>query len=119
MPKIYNVDFRNWKQKKADILYAVSDKLHKTADFMRENKEVLLVVVPIGAGLVKTVVKATVKHGNLRKEEELKERYIYDRSLGAYWKLKRKLSKKEQLEIDRQRSRGKRLGIILDDMNLI
>lgn len=119
MAKMYTIDQRSWRQKVDDFRYEVSYKLQQCADYMRENKDVLMIVVPIAAGGVSTIVRTIVKHSHLRKEEMLKERYIYDRSLGAYWKLKRKLKKSEQLEIARRRETGRSLGNILNDLNLI
>ena len=58
------------------------------------------------------------KRINLRKQEELKDLYCYDRSLGHYWRLRRELSNKEWLEIDQRKKNGERLSDILAEMKV-
>ena len=53
------------------------------------------------------------------KDEELHDLYCYDRSLGHYWRLKRELSNKEWLEIDKRKKEGERLADILADMRVL
>ena len=59
------------------------------------------------------------KRINLRKQEELKDLYCYDRSLGHYWRLRRELSNKEWLEIDQRKKNGERLSDILAEMTVL
>lgn len=56
---------------------------------------------------------------DLREQQRLREEYIYDRSLGSYWKTRRKLSNSEKLEIERRRRQGESLGEILRSMRLL
>ena len=46
------------------------------------------------------------KHAALTKEQNLKDLYCYDRSLGHYWKLRRELTNEEWLEIDKRKKNG-------------
>ena len=59
------------------------------------------------------------KHAALAKEQDLKDLYCYDRSLGHYWKLRRELTNDEWLEIDKRKKEGERLSDILDDMKVL
>lgn len=70
-------------------------------------------------GSVIGLVKRADRKADLKKAENLKERYIYDRSIGGYWKTRRKLSTNDMLEIERQKKLGRSLGEILRDMRLL
>lgn len=70
-------------------------------------------------GSVIGLVKRADRKADLKKAEQLKERYIYDRSIGGYWKTRRKLSTSDMLEIERQKKLGRGLGEILRDMRLL
>ena len=99
-----------WKLKKA---------FRKGKEWAVRNKELLIVITPAVAGAVTTIVKVVGKRANLHKEEELKDLYCYDRSLGHYWRLRRELSNKEWVEIDRRKASGERLADILSEMRLL
>lgn len=83
------------------------------------------VVIPLAVG-VGTAVGGVGKFlGGLEKrkavKEEIKrqERMIYNHSTGHYVELKRPLSAKQTLELERRRSYGEPLSVILDDMRLL
>ena len=52
-------------------------------------------------------------------EKELKDTYIYDRSMGHYWKCRKKPTTEQYLEIERRKANGEGLGTILTDMKLL
>lgn len=93
--------------------------IRKGREWLDRNKEALIVIVPIAIKGVTTVYKVVSKRSNLRKEEQLKDLYCYDRSLGHYWRLRRELSNKEWLEIDRRKKNGERLADILEEMRVL
>ena len=97
----------------------IVSKLQAVKEWLIRNKEAVVTIVPIAVGGAATVVKVVGKHVNLRKEEDLKDLYCYDRSLGHYWKLKRNLSNQEWLEIDRRKKNGERLSDILFDLRVL
>ena len=97
----------------------VADKLHKTADFVRENKELLIVIIPIGAKLVSRLSKDVTRHRTVKEERYLRDNYVYDNRLGHYWELKRKASNSEWKIIERRKNNGESLGIILSDLKLL
>lgn len=70
-------------------------------------------------GSVIGLAKRADRKADLKKAENLKERYIYDRSIGGYWKTRRKLNTSDMLEIERQKKLGRSLGEILRDMRLL
>ena len=55
----------------------------------------------------------------LRKERNLKELYCYDRSLGHYWELRRKLTNREWIDINKRMREGKKLGEILQELKVL
>lgn len=70
-------------------------------------------------GSVIGLARRADRKADLKKAENLKERYIYDRSIGGYWKTRRKLNTSDMLEIERQKKLGRSLGEILRDMRLL
>ena len=98
---------------------AIKDKAQKCKEWIVRNKEAVVASVPIVIGGITTVVKAVSKHNSQRKEQDLKDLYCYDRSLGHYWKLKRPLSNDEWLEIDKRKKNGERLSDILDELKVL
>ena len=83
------------------------------------NKEIILTLTPVMIAGVTTVCKVVGKRRNLRKEQDLKDLYCYDRSLGHYWRLRRELSNKEWLEIDQRKKDGERLSDILAELKVL
>lgn len=111
-------DFRK-EARKRDIKEKIKSKIQSGKDWFIQNKEIVITLVPIIIGGVTTVAKVVGKRVNLHKQEELKDLYCYDRSLGHYWRLKRELSNKEWLEIDRRKKGGERLADILSEMKVL
>lgn len=91
----------------------------QVGEWINNYKEILVVFIPIAIKGVTTVYKVVGKTRNLHKQEQLKDLYCYDRSLGHYWKLRRELTNKEWLEIDRRKKSGERLSDILEDMRVL
>lgn len=113
------IDCRSTKQKVEDLKWKAKDKLHSAGEWCNRNKEWLYFIVPIAVPMATSMIKGSIRKRNLNKEEKLKEEYCYDRSLGHYWALKRKLSNKEWLEIEGRRKNGERLADILSDMRVL
>ena len=101
-------------------------KMAKMKEVVCKGLTTLIVVgVPAVAAVTPAIVAITgaVKTVNRRAiaqtEKESKENYCYDRSLGHYWELKRKLSNSEWLEINRRKDCGEKLADILADMKVL
>lgn len=113
------VDFRTKEQKKAEFKDKIDSMIQNGKHWFVRNKDVLITVTPVIIGGVATVSKVVGKRVNLHKQESIKNLYCYDRSLGHYWRLRRELSNKEWLDIDRRKRNGERLADILADMRVL
>lgn len=111
---------REFKEKvKEKVKEKASNAYQKTKAFCINNREIVIpVAITLSTGLVK-ISKMAVKSKNLKKEEQLKEEYCYDRSLGHYWKLRRPLTNDEWLEIDQRKRDGERLSDILAELKVL
>lgn len=113
------VDFRTKEQKKAEFKDKIESMIQSGKHWFIHNKDALITVTPVIIGGVVTVTKVIGKRVNLHKQESIKNLYCYDRSLGHYWRLRRELSNKEWLDIDRRKRNGERLADILADMRVL
>ncbi len=72
------------------------------------------------SGGIHKVTRIISRHVALHKEQTLKDRYVYDRSLNMYLKTKRKLTRKDMDNINRQmRKTGKRKSEVMSDLHLL
>lgn len=107
------------KRKRQEFVENLKWKFNQAVVWADGNKEILIVVIPCIAGAVKLVTKTVNKSINLKKEEQLKDLYCYDRSLGHYWKLRRELTNDEWIEIDKRKKQGERLADILSELKVL
>lgn len=123
MKKMYTVDDINKSinrlRKKEQVKKSVHDKVKKTVDWCNRNKEVIIVLAPVVFGACTALVKGVSKNVNLRKEKQVKDLYCYDRSLGHYWALRRELTNREWVEIDKRKQNGERLADILSELKVL
>lgn len=107
------------KDKACEMKAAVDIKMWQAGQWAKENPEqaASVAIAALGAGV--TIVRRIDRGARLRKETALKERYIYDRSLGSYWKLRRKPTKNELLRIETMKKAGMGYGDILTKLRLI
>lgn len=117
MKKNFKEEYFNGSQ--ATLKEKIEHKLNNAKDWAIDNKELLIKVAPVVIGGVRVAAKIAHKQIVLHKTKDLKELYCYDRSLGHYWQLKRKLSNKEWIEIDKRKANGERLSDILSAMNVL
>lgn len=111
-------DFKKESKKRA-IKEKFNRWIQNGKEWFYRNKDVVITLTPVVIAGVTTVVKVVGKRVNLGKQEDIKNFYCYDRSLGHYWRLRRELSNKEWLEIDRRKKDGERLSDILSDMRVL
>lgn len=97
----------------------INVKIQNGKEWIVKNKEAVITLTPVIIGGVTTVSKVVGKRINLHKQENLKDLYCYDRSLGHYWRLRRELTNKEWLEIDQRKKNGERLSDILEQMKVL
>ena len=107
------------KEKFENFKYSIKEKCRRTVDYLKDNKEVLLVVIPVVAGAVAGTIKLATKVANNHKVETIKRKYIYDPSGGFYWPTRRPLTGAEKLELDERHRNGESYGQILVDMKLL
>ena len=119
MNNTINIDDFRKEAKRRQFKEKLNQKFQKGKEWVVRNKEAVIVLTPIVIKGATTIIKVAGKHVNLHKEEELKDLYCYDRSLGHYWKLKRELTNKEWLEIDQRKKNGERLSDILDELKVL
>lgn len=108
----------NWFEKKT-LKQKVEIKTKEAWNWLKDNKEATLGIVVIAAGAIKSISKAVRKHIDYKETEELVDKRVYDRSLGHYWELRRKLTNREWVEINERKKDGDSLGDILQQMNLL
>ena len=101
---------------------AITNGWNKVVDGVRENKDVLMFVVPpalaVIGGVTKVASKGIANH-TANKEIRFKERHIYDHSQGRYVSLKRPMNTMEGLEFERRKEKGEGTNSILFDMGLL
>lgn len=84
-----------------------------------DNKDWLVVVVPIGLVVLGKTITAVRIHTNNLAEVKMKENYIYDRSLGYSLRLKRRLNAKQLELIQARKDNGEKLIDILSSMRVL
>lgn len=101
-------------------------RVKKTGEWLSNNKELTLILAPAAIGLVTIITKGgiglvrdAIKAINIRSEKHVKDFYCYDRSLGHYWSLKRELTNREWIDIDKRKQNGERLADILNDLHVL
>lgn len=116
------IDKDELKRKAANAKEKAARKAKDARAWCRANRDLLVVAIPAGATVASAGMKMHSKHvakANLRKEKELQERYVYDRSLGMYHKLRKPLTSAQAIEIEKRRADGEKMAMILRSMKLI
>lgn len=117
--EVVNMSDFHKESKKREFKEKVNAKIRSGKEWFEKNREAVITLTPIIIGGVTTVSKVVGKRMNLRKQEDLKDLYCYDRSLGHYWRLRRELTNQEWLEIDRRKKNGERLADILEELKVL
>lgn len=121
--KFYTFEQLDKEMKKAQRKQKREKFFNDAKNWINNNTQVVLVLGPIVIGgvfsLVKMTTRGITKQIQLHKEDELKTLYCYDRSLGHYWKLRRKLKNSEWVQIDKRKANGERLADILEDLKVL
>lgn len=107
------------ERKMREFKEKLNQKFNEAKSWVVRNKELIIYFTPIIITGVTTVVKVVGRHVNLRKAESVKNLYCYDRSLGHYWSLRRELTNREWIEIDKRKKNGERLADILSEMKVL
>ena len=111
---------KSWtKEKLEDAKVAVDMKMWQLGEWAKEHPEQAATIACTAIGATGVILKRIDRNARIRKEAALKDRYIYDRSLGSYWNLRRKPTQTERLKIERLRREGLSYGEILTRMKLL
>lgn len=102
-------EFKFWAKQKSNEAY----------NFCVEHKEALIVLVPVIVSGSIELIKIVARSKNNKEDRYLKENYIYDRSCGHYYELKRQPKSSEWRLIDQRKAEGELLGDILQDMRIL
>lgn len=119
MAKIIKHDFRVKAFKRKEFKEKFKSKFTDVKNWVVRHRVELLTFGPVIITSLATIFKVVGRSHNLHKEEANKNLYCYDNRLGHYWALRRKLSNKEWLEIDRRKKNGERLADILAELKVL
>lgn len=110
------------ESKRREFKENVKRKFSNAVNFVSDHKEEIMILSPIimaGIAGITKVSKGMIRNHNLNKEQDLKELYCYDRSLGRYWKLQKPLSNNDWITINDRKKNGETLADILSSMNVL
>lgn len=96
----------------------VKDFMSGAWNFCKENKEELVVLVPLGLAAA-TGIKNLRSSTTRDSERHRIDTTYYDPCTGAHWQLKRQLSNDERAELMARRRRGEYTEDILEDMRVL
>ena len=107
------------KEKIGEMKTEDQEKANQFSDWCKMHREAILVLVPVLVSGTVELVKVVAKSRNTSEERRLKENFIYDRSNGHYYELKRQPKASEWALIDYRKGSGEYLGDILSDMKIL
>lgn len=106
-----------------DACKKAKTKVTDTIIWVRDNPENTVAILGGATAAIKAISsigKRLTRNAALRQEKYNKERYIYDRSLNTYVKIKRKLTQSDFVKINQMRKKtGKKVSEILSDLDLV
>ena len=98
---------------------SVDIRLWQAREWGKEHPEEAATIICTAIGAIGLIGRRAYHRHKVHMESQLKERYIYDRSLGRYWKLRRKLTTSEQIQISEMKRAGMSYGDILTKLKLL
>lgn len=112
------IDFKLWNLKQ-DIKIGV----RQSVAWFNENKEfAVTVAIPAAIAVIggaNKIAKSVDRKVDLKKEQMLKDRRVYNRSTGSHLALRRKMTAREQVEYERRKKNGEPTALILNEMGLL
>ena len=122
--KIVDLDSFKKEQKKRERKKWFSRKIEAIVNWIKgDSAAIIIPAIATAIGflirLIITLVKSVSKSSSLKKQAELKDLYCYDRSLGHYWKLRRKLTNNDWVEINKRKKNGEKLADILSELKVL
>lgn len=110
------------KQKIEDVRWKAKQKVAAAKEWVKENKEVVILAAPVVIKAGKEIYKSHHKTAAQKWQEKERERIettYYDPSSGLHWKLNREPTNEERIVIDRKRREGYDVGEVLMSLGLI
>ena len=107
------------KVKIGQAKFRARNAIHKAKVWAEENPEKAALIASGTIAAAQYIGKAAIKDYRNNKEANLLKLRCYDPSKGHYYYLKRELSNKEWLMIDKRRDAGEKLPDILEDMRVL
>lgn len=102
---------------------SATKNVKKGAKYLGEHPEFAYgVALPAAAFAGRATYQAIKKHNRNKrqdKQEKMKRTRIYDRSSGNYWHLKKELTNKQWLEVNKRKKAGEKTGDILKSMKVL
>ena len=96
----------------------VKDFMSSAWKFCKENKEELVVLVPLGLAAA-TGIKSLRSSTTRDSERQRIDTTYYDPCTGAHWQLRRQLTNTERAELMARRRAGEFTEDILEDMRVL
>ena len=97
----------------------VNSKVYKVKVWAEHNPEMALAIVGSGIAAARYLGKDVIKDIRSNREAAQLKMRCYDPSKGHYYYLKRELTNKEWLMIDKRRDAGEKLPDILEEMRVL
>lgn len=94
-------------------------KFNNVKYWIMQNPEGASVIFAALIPVVRFIVKHGTRYFRDKKVTDAREKSWYDPRTGSWWMLRRKLTSKERLHIERRYKNGESLGDILDSMKLL
>ena len=107
------------KTKLGQVTCRAKGAVHKAKVWAEQNPEKAALIASGAVAAAQYIGKAAIKDYRDNKEANQLKLRCYDPSKGHYYYLKRELSNKEWLMIDKRRDAGEKLPDILDDMRVL
>ena len=107
--KTSRIDGLKWKAKKA---------YYQGKAFVKGHATEIIVGIPVAIGALREVNKMANRHKS-RKDEQRREKRLYDPSLGGWWDLKKPMTNNQMLEVEARVNNGENRGDVLRKMGLL
>jgi hypothetical protein len=115
----FKVKKPTFKERVSMALDTAKEKTAEVGQWCLEHPQEAIGIATLVATGVYNVVKIGSRHYSIYQTQQLKDRYIYDRSNGHYFKMTKVPTTNQWIEIESRRKAGESLGIVLQDMRLL
>lgn len=112
----------DFKMKIRSAKYVIQTKVQDAVEWIKDHPTESVMLATAGTAALSEVRKCVNRAhqmSDMRKEQELRDRYIYDRSSGMYLKTRKNLTQAERTEYSIRRSRGESAVDILRSLRLL